>query len=292
MRPRTSVRSDHLLERLAVDRHEGVPRLESRHAKPAKRGRLPVHSDDPVAGTHARVSPTVSVCVGTPMPDSTTVKRKIGDEEVHDGATRHDDDLAPPGKVIEGASVVLADLGLRGRASVLDQVAHPTAHPQRLDRASGRNHAHEPYVAAQGKRLDAVLGLAALAGPQRRPESDEVLADLDPEALRGNHVADLVERDRHHESDDEEGDPKRAKHASTVSQRGLATWLMRRDVAIALRQAHRREPAPSARRPRPPRARPRPATHTPRRPRARSPRSRGTASGHRRRPRRIARSRH
>ena len=48
----------------------------------------------------------------------------------------------------------------------------------------GRQHPDELDVAAERDRLDAVLGLAAPARPQRAAEADEVLRDLDPEELR------------------------------------------------------------------------------------------------------------
>ena len=60
----------------------------------------------------------------------------------------------------------------------------------------GRHHPDELAVAAERDRLDAVLGLAALARPQRAAEADEVLGDLDVEQLAGDQVPGLVQRDR------------------------------------------------------------------------------------------------
>ena len=64
----------------------------------------------------------------------------------------------------------------------------PRGRRRGLDLA-GREHAGHRDVAAERDRLDAVLGLAELARPERRAEADHVLADLDAEQLGRDEVA-------------------------------------------------------------------------------------------------------
>ena len=71
----------------------------------------------------------------------------------------------------------------------------------------GRVHARHRDVAAERQRLEAVLGLADPARPQRRAEADHVLPDPHAEALGGEEVTELVQRDRDREPDDEQRDP-------------------------------------------------------------------------------------
>ena len=69
--------------------------------------------------------------------------------------------------------------------------------------APGREHADHADVAAERDGLDAVLGLAALPGPDRRAEADHVLGHADAEPLGRDQVADLVQGDGHRDADDD-----------------------------------------------------------------------------------------
>src|SRR4029453_16817177 len=70
----------------------------------------------------------------------------------------------------------------------------------------GREHADEPYVAAEGEDLEAVLRLSASSRPQGAAEADEVLGGLDVETLPGHEMPNLMQCDRdHHQSKESDG---------------------------------------------------------------------------------------
>src|SRR5207302_3485507 len=65
-------------------------------------------------------------------------------------------------------------------------------------------HADDLHVGAGRYRLDAVLRLAALEGPDARTEPEEELRDLHARRLGGEVVAELVQEDHDDEGDDDE----------------------------------------------------------------------------------------
>ena len=207
------------------------------------------------------------------------------DEQVHEGAAHHDEHLLGHREPVEHAVLVAGPhLFQARRAGLVDELAEPAGarHPHRaglVARPRGE-HADHPDVAAERHRLDAVLGLAAAAGPQGGPEADHVLGHPHPEPLGRHEVADLVQRDRrgdtggHEEHTEDEGE--RGHGVKGTSPRW---WSRSVDV--------RRRRARAVRPPLRPGARPRPGPRRP--PRARRPgwsrRPRGRRAPRRRGPR-------
>ena len=163
------------------------------------------------------------------------------DEQVDRGAPGHHDHLLPPGHLVE-EPVLVADLDVLplGRAGVGDQLGEDAgvglADPHHavalvvVDRVvavlvevlgTRRQHPDDLDVAAERDRLDAVLGLADLLAPHRRPEADEPLGDLPAEHLGGDHVTELVEPDRGQDGDEED------HHAQRVVDGGHASPSIR-----------------------------------------------------------------
>ena len=142
------------------------------------------------------------------------------DRDVHRRAAGHHDDLLPPRHLVEEPRLVLGPDQLPlGRPGVGDELGeHPgvgladlgdlvallvVGHRAEL-LGPGRQHPDDLHVAAERDRLHAVLGLAAPAAPDGRAEADEVLGHLPAEGLGRDHVAELVEPDRHQDRAEED----------------------------------------------------------------------------------------
>src|SRR5690606_4616647 len=123
-------------------------------------------------------------------------------------------------------------------------------------------HADEPYVAPERDPLDAVLGLATPARPQRRPEPDHVLGDPNVEQLGRKQVADLVQGDGDQQPDEEDHEPGHEEPAHERVPPGRTRWYAERrtlrasPTALRVIRGRNRRAGRTARRP--PRATPGP----------------------------------
>ena len=179
--------------------------------------------------THWETPARCVVVVGQADPDQHDRHEDERDDEVHHRAAEHDDQLLGRRQVVEGAGVLAGpDLLGAGLPGVAREPAEPGARRRVAHGGVGRVHADEAHVAAERDRLEAVLGLALGARPQRGAEADHVVAHPDAEALGGHHVPDLVQPDgqqQHHEHDEHSDQvlhrPLRQQPARTREERGL-----------------------------------------------------------------------
>ena len=104
------------------------------------------------------------------------------------------------------------------RASAISLPSSPPVMPLTLPfgvALLGRQHADHPDEPAEREHLDAVLGIAALRGPDGPAEADEVLGHLHAELLGRHHVPDLVQRDRADDAEEEQHHPQRRRSAGS-----------------------------------------------------------------------------
>ena len=139
------------------------------------------------------------------LPDHAQRQHEADDpqNQVGQDAAGHHQQLARHAQPVEGPILLV---GPQLGQGLLAGVGH---HRAGLVHTTGRGrgqHAEQLDVTAEPDRLDAVLGLTALHGPHARPEADEVLGHLHAESFGGDHVPQLVERNRHGDPDDEDDD--------------------------------------------------------------------------------------
>ena len=150
----------------------------------------------------------VVVVSGTAEADQHDREEQDRQHQVVERAGEHDDDPLPPGLGVEDPALVGGqDVVERLAADLGDEAAH-AGRALALALLGRRDHADDADVAAERDRLEAVLGLAAAPGEDRRPEADHELRHPHAEPAGPEEVAGLVEADREEQPDREGDDPQ------------------------------------------------------------------------------------